>query len=124
MEDFLLEKVIWLKKYVSALYLAAKKKETPWYAKVFAGLVVAYALSPIDLIPDFIPVLGYLDDMFLLPVGIYVAIKLIPQDILAQCVVDGEHLWDNDKPKNWLMGAFFILLWLLLAYWLLKIVCG
>ena len=116
MSNFWREKVALLKKYISALYLAVKKKETPWYAKAFAGLVVAYALSPIDFIPDFIPILGYLDDMVLLPLGIYIAIKLIPQEILDQSVVEAEHLWDEGKPKNWLMAIIFILIWLFLVY--------
>lgn len=68
-----------------ALYLAARHPGTPWYAKLLLGVVVAYALSPIDLIPDFIPVLGYLDDLVLLPLGIALAIRLIPPPVLADC---------------------------------------
>jgi uncharacterized membrane protein YkvA (DUF1232 family) len=68
-----------------ALYLAYRDPRTPWYAKAFACLVVAYALSPIDLIPDFIPVLGYLDDLLLLPIGIYFALKLIPGEVMDEC---------------------------------------
>jgi uncharacterized membrane protein YkvA (DUF1232 family) len=72
-----------LKREIHALYLAARDPRTPWYAKVMIGCVVAYALSPIDLIPDFIPVLGYLDDLLLLPLGIYLALKLIPAEVLT-----------------------------------------
>jgi uncharacterized membrane protein YkvA (DUF1232 family) len=72
-----------LKNQLAALYLAYRDPRTPWYAKVAAILVLAYALSPIDLIPDFIPVLGYLDDMVILPLGIFIAIKLIPAEIMA-----------------------------------------
>jgi len=68
-----------------ALYLAARHPGTPWYAKLLLAVVVAYALSPIDLIPDFIPVLGYLDDLVLLPLGIALAIRLIPPPVLADC---------------------------------------
>jgi uncharacterized membrane protein YkvA (DUF1232 family) len=68
-----------------ALYLAARHPRTPWYAKLFVAGVVAYAISPIDLIPDFIPVLGYLDDLVLVPLGIAVAIRMIPPPVLAEC---------------------------------------
>jgi uncharacterized membrane protein YkvA (DUF1232 family) len=72
-----------LKSELAALYFAYRDPRTPWYAKVAAILVLAYAFSPIDLIPDFIPVLGYLDDMVILPLGIFIAIKLIPAEIMA-----------------------------------------
>jgi len=71
-----------LKNEITTLYLAARDPRTPWYAKAIIACVVAYALSPIDLIPDFIPVLGYLDDLLLLPLGIYLALKLIPAEVL------------------------------------------
>jgi uncharacterized membrane protein YkvA (DUF1232 family) len=74
-----------LRDETGALYLAARHPETPWYAKLFAVVVVAYAISPIDLIPDFIPVLGYLDDLVLVPLGIVVAIRMIPPHVLADC---------------------------------------
>jgi uncharacterized membrane protein YkvA (DUF1232 family) len=70
---------------VLVLYLACRDPRTPWYAKAFAGVVVAYALSPLDLIPDFIPVLGYLDDLILIPLGIWVAVRLIPALVLEDC---------------------------------------
>ncbi len=73
-----------LKTDVVALWLAARDPRVPWYAKVFAGLVAAYALSPIDLIPDFVPVLGYADDLLIVPLGIFLAIKLIPADLLEE----------------------------------------
>lgn len=72
-----------LKSELTALYLAYRDPRTPWYARVAAILVIGYALSPIDLIPDFIPVLGYLDDLIILPLGIFIAIKLIPAEILV-----------------------------------------
>lgn len=74
-----------LKREVQALVLAARDPRTPWYAKWLVAGVVAYALSPIDLVPDFIPVLGYLDDLILVPLGIVIAIKLIPPQVLAEC---------------------------------------
>jgi uncharacterized membrane protein YkvA (DUF1232 family) len=72
-----------LKRDVYALYLAGRDPRTPWYARAVIGLVAAYALSPIDLIPDFIPVLGYLDDLVVVPLGILLAIRLIPAEVLA-----------------------------------------
>ncbi len=74
-----------LKTDTYALYLAYKDPRVPWYAKVFVAITVAYALSPIDLIPDFIPVLGYLDDLIIIPVAIYLSLKMIPKEILEEC---------------------------------------
>lgn len=74
-----------LKSETYALYLAARHPRTPWYAKLFVAGVVAYAVSPIDLIPDFIPVLGFLDDLLLIPLGIVIAVRLIPAEVLAEC---------------------------------------
>jgi uncharacterized membrane protein YkvA (DUF1232 family) len=73
-----------LKKEVLAVYLAAGDPRTPWYAKGLILLIVAYALSPIDLIPDFVPVLGYLDDLILIPAGIWLAIRMVPPEVLAE----------------------------------------
>ena len=74
-----------LKRETYALYLACRDARTPWYAKVLGVAVVAYALSPLDLIPDFVPVLGYLDDLLLLPLGIALVLRLIPPPVLAEC---------------------------------------
>ena len=74
-----------LKQETLALYLAYKDPRVPWYARLWTALVVAYALSPIDLIPDFIPIVGYLDDLVLLPIGFWLAIRLIPAPMLAEC---------------------------------------
>ena len=73
-----------LKKEVFAVYIAARDPRTPWYAKALVLLIVAYTLSPIDLIPDFVPVLGYLDDLIIVPAGIWLAIRMIPQDVLVE----------------------------------------
>ena len=72
-----------IRREILAIYLAARDPRTPWYAKALAGCVAAYALSPIDLIPDFIPVLGYLDDAVIVPLGILAVVKLIPAEIMA-----------------------------------------
>ncbi len=73
-----------LKRDVHAIYLAARDPRVPWYVKMLAGVVAAYVLSPIDLIPDFIPVLGYLDDLIMVPLGIALVVRLIPADIMAE----------------------------------------
>lgn len=74
-----------LKAEVAALYFAARHPNTPWYAKLFIVAIVAYALSPIDLIPDFIPILGFLDEIVLLPLGIGLALKMVPADVIVEC---------------------------------------
>lgn len=96
-----------------ALYFAVRDPRTPWPAKLVAALVVGYAFSPIDLIPDFIPVLGYIDDLLLLPLGILLAIKLIPPAVLADCRIQASQL--AQKPRSRLGAVIIIALWLLLA---------
>jgi uncharacterized membrane protein YkvA (DUF1232 family) len=101
-----------LKREIFALYFAARDPRTPWYAKLVVVCVVAYALSPIDLIPDPIPVLGYLDDLLLLPLGIYLALRMIPQEVLAECRAKAGTMSEK-LPRNWCAGAVIVLLWLL-----------
>lgn len=105
-----------LKTDIPAVLLAMKKKETPFVAKILAGVTVAYALSPIDLIPDFIPVLGYLDDVILLPVLVALTIRLIPPSVLTQCREEAVELWADGKPKKWYYAIPIVLLWLVLLY--------
>lgn len=111
-----------LKRQVFVLYLAYKDSRVPLFAKIFSACVVAYAFSPIDLIPDFIPILGYLDDIILVPLGIYFALKLIPKHVLEECNIQAELLLNNKKPKNWIAGTLIIVLWISIAiyltYWL------
>lgn len=102
-----------LKSEIRALYLAYKDPRVPLHAKLIVALVVGYALSPIDLIPDFIPVLGYLDDVILLPLGIAFSIKLIPNDVLAEACERARAL--EDKPVNKAGAVAVVLIWLLLA---------
>ncbi len=109
-----------LKKETYALYLAVRHPGTPWYAKAFAGLVVAYAFSPIDLIPDFVPVLGYVDDLILIPLGIAGAIKMIPQDVMEECRNRSEQEFASGKPINKTAGAVIILIWLAVAFLVLR----
>lgn len=104
------------------LHLASKDKRTPWYAKTMIFLIIAYALSPIDLIPDFIPVIGYLDDLILLPIGIYFAVRLIPPAIKAECLIKAkDYKWN--KKNNWIIGGIIILFWLLFAFWVFRNLC-
>ena len=95
-----------------ALYLAARHPGTPWYAKLLAAGIVAYALSPIDLIPDFIPVLGLLDDLILLPLGIALAIKLIPPEVMTECRARAAQAFKDRKPTSRVAAAVIIAIWL------------
>ena len=103
-----------LKTDIPALFLALKDKDIPILAKVFAGITVAYALSPIDLVPDFIPVLGYLDDVILLPLLTTLTIKFIPKDILERNRKQAEGMWHEGKPKKWYYAIPIVLIWVLL----------
>ena len=98
-----------------AVYLAYRDPRVPWYARLFAACVVAYAFSPIDLIPDFIPVLGYLDDLVLVPLGIVLALKMIPQSVMAECRQRAQEVMAQGKPVNWVAAAAIVSVWLLLA---------
>jgi uncharacterized membrane protein YkvA (DUF1232 family) len=109
-----------LKTDIPAVFLALKRKETPLLAKIFAGITIGYALSPIDLIPDFIPLLGYLDDVILLPALVALTIKLIPSKVLWECRKDAASLWDSGKPKKWYYAIPIILVWLLIIYIIIK----
>lgn len=107
-----------LKAEVVALWFAYRHPQTPWYAKWLAVAVVAYAFSPIDLIPDFIPVLGFLDDALLLPIGIWLTIKFIPRPVLEQCRAQATQ-WlteQHDKPQNWTAAIVIVVLWVLIAW--------
>jgi uncharacterized membrane protein YkvA (DUF1232 family) len=102
-----------LKREVYALYLASKDPRTPWYAKVLAALIIGYALSPIDLIPDFIPVLGYLDDLIIVPAGIVLLVKMIPKEVMEEAREKARSLDEQKNPKNWIAGLIIVLIWLL-----------
>ena len=101
-----------LKTDIPAVFLALKDKQTPWYAKILAAVVVVYALSPIDLIPDFIPVLGYVDDVILLPALIALCVKCIPKDVFAECRSRAQGMWGNGKPEKWYYAIPFVLIWM------------
>lgn len=104
-----------LKAETFALYLAARDPRTPWYAKLLVAGIVAYAFSPIDLIPDFVPVLGYLDDLILIPMGIALAIKLIPHSVLAECRTLAQETIRNGKLVSRIAGTVIVVIWLVLA---------
>lgn len=101
-----------LKRELYALMLAYKDPRVPWYTRIFLLCLLTYALSPIDLIPDFIPVLGYLDDLLLLPLGILLAIKLIPPDVLQESRMQAEVQRSKKKPTNWIGVFLIVLMWL------------
>ena len=111
-----------MKREVYALYFAVRDPRVPWYAKALAACVVAYACSPIDLIPDPIPILGYLDDLVLIPLGVLAVRALIPEAVLEDCRVRARQL--DVKPRNWVAAGIIVVIWLLLAalptYWLLR----
>lgn len=109
-----------LKTDIPAVFLALKQKETPFMAKVFATLTVFYALSPVDLIPDFIPVLGYLDDVIILPALISLTIKFIPNDIMEKCRAESLNMWKDGKPEKWYYAIPFVLIWLLIIWLIVK----
>jgi uncharacterized membrane protein YkvA (DUF1232 family) len=102
-----------LKREVMVLWFACRDPRTPWYARVLTMLIVAYALSPIDLIPDFIPILGYLDELILLPVGIYLVLKLMPAQALADARSRAQSWVESrqPKPRNWIAAVVVVLVW-------------
>ena len=105
-----------LKVDVPAVFIALQKKETPAVAKIVAGITVLYALSPVDLIPDFIPVLGYLDDLIVLPGLVALTVRLIPAELFAQCRAEAEGLWADGKPKKWYYALPVVAVWLLVVW--------
>ncbi|MGH2593333.1 MAG: YkvA family protein [Anaerolineae bacterium] len=104
-----------LKTETYALYLAYKDPRVRWYARVFAACVVGYAFSPIDLIPDPIPVLGYLDDLILIPLGVALALKMIPPVVMAEYREKAQVVMSQGNPTNWVAAAIIVAIWLLLA---------
>ena len=104
-----------LKAEVYTLYLAYKDPRTPWYAKIFAAIVVGYAFSPIDLIPDPIPILGYLDDLVLIPIGVFLVVKMIPAQVLEESREQARALVAKGKPVNKVAAAVIIGIWIGLA---------
>jgi uncharacterized membrane protein YkvA (DUF1232 family) len=111
-----------LKRETFTLYLACRHPRTPWYAKLLALLVVGYALSPIDLIPDFIPVIGYLDDLVLIPLGLMLVIRMIPADVLAECRQKSEEIVDRVTRAGKIAAAVIIVIWILMAALIVRLI--
>jgi uncharacterized membrane protein YkvA (DUF1232 family) len=104
-----------LKREIYAIYLAYRDPRVPWHARIFAACVVGYAFSPIDLIPDPIPVLGYLDDLILIPIGIALAVKMIPPDVMRECREKACELSaTGKKKKNWIAASLIVSVWIFL----------
>jgi len=113
-----------LKRDAYALYIAARDPRVPWYAKVFLGLVVAHTFSPIDLIPDFVPVLGYLDDLIITPLGIALALKMIPAEVMTEARRQSEELIQQGKPISRVGAVLVIVVWLailaIMVWWIAR----
>jgi uncharacterized membrane protein YkvA (DUF1232 family) len=104
-----------LKQEVHALALACKDPRTPWHAKLLAVVIVGYALSPIDLIPDFIPVLGYLDDLILVPLGIYFVLRMIPDEVMTECREKVRAATIDNHRGRWFAAAVIVTIWIILG---------
>lgn len=115
------EKAERLRDDVYVLWLAFGDRRTPWYAKALMVVVVAYAVSPVDLIPDFIPVLGYVDDLVLVPAGIWLALKMIPREVVQEYRQKARPAMISGKYR-WLASIIIILIWLLVIYWIIRII--
>ena len=111
-----------LKMDIPALFLALKDSDTPIVAKIFAAVTVAYALSPVDLVPDFIPVLGYLDDIILLPMFVALTIRFIPPDVLERNRKQAEGMWQDGKPKKWYYASPILIIWGIIVAVIFKVV--
>jgi uncharacterized membrane protein YkvA (DUF1232 family) len=109
------ERVRQLKTETYAIYLASKDPRVPWYAKALVVFVVAHTFSPIDLIPDFIPVLGYVDDLIVTPLGIALALKMIPESVMTECRQRARATLEQQKPTSWAGAAIVIVIWVLAA---------
>ena len=95
-----------------AIYLAVRHPRTPWYAKVLAALVVGYVFSPIDPIPDFIPGVGLLDEMVVVPIGVWIAAKMIPQEVMEECQERAREVAEGEKPVGRVAASVVVTIWL------------
>ncbi len=124
--NFWKRKALALKRQVMTLYFAYRDPRTPWYARAFAALVVAYAFSPIDLIPDFVPVLGYLDDLVLVPLGVWLALKMVPPQVMADSRARAEAGLGEAKGRFKFMAVVIVGLWLLVLalviLWIVRLI--
>ena len=116
-----------LKIEVYAIWLAYRDPRVPWYARIFAACVVGYAFSPIDLIPDPIPVLGYLDDLVLIPLGIALAVRLIPAPVMDEARAKAQQAQNGHHRAAWIVAGVIVLIWIVLvvaAIWLVRSAWG
>jgi Uncharacterized conserved protein len=109
-----------LKTDIPAVFLCLRSKDTPFSAKILAGITICYALSPIDLIPDFIPILGYLDDIIILPALIALTIRLIPRDSFERYREEAKGMWSKGKPKKWYYALPIVAIWLLVIWLMIR----
>lgn len=109
-----------IKTDLAALYVASKRNDIPWYIKFLIILIVAYALSPVDLIPDFIPILGYIDDLLILPLGIALVIRLMPDNVMEECRKEAQHVLNQKMPANWTAGLIIIAVWIVIGALVVK----
>jgi len=116
------EKLKQLKQKTAIIYVAIKSPKTPWYAKAVGAIVICYALSPIDIIPDFIPILGYIDELLLIPLGVLLTMKLIPKNLWYEFQEEAKTIWENGKPKKWYYAIPIILLWLILFLIIIRMI--
>lgn len=116
------ERMARMKIDIPAIFLAMKDRKTPWLPKVLGALTVAYALSPVDLIPDFIPIIGFLDDAIIIPAMAAWTISMIPKDVMEISREKAERLWENGKPKRWYYALPIVVVWILLIGFIVKII--
>lgn len=109
-----------LKTDIPSVFLCLRSPQTPLLAKILAAVTVCYALSPIDLVPDFIPILGYLDDLILLPLLVSLTIKALPSDLFNQYRQEAAGLWQEGKPQKWYYALPILIFWLIIIYWIGK----
>ena len=107
-----------INKKIGAMYIAMKRSDTPLYAKLACAMCVWYALSPLDLVPDFIPVLGAVDDIVIMPFLIWLSIKLMPADIMAECEAEAEEIWTGDARRKKRYALPVLAIWCLLLLWM------
>ncbi|MBQ3587448.1 MAG: DUF1232 domain-containing protein [Oscillospiraceae bacterium] len=115
------EKTSEINKKIGAMYIAMKRSDTPLYSKLACGLFVYYALSPLDLIPDFIPVLGALDDFIILPFLMWLAVKLVPRDIMEECTAQADEIWLEGGHTKKRYALVVIAIWFILLVWIWNI---
>ena len=109
-----------LKNETLALYLALKHPRTPWYVKLFIALLVLYAVSPIDFIPDFIPVLGYLDDLVIIAGGFSLALRMVPAEVLRECREQAGS--ETETPSSWWAAIIIASIWLLVVFFVIRLI--